>query len=116
MKKTLTVENLKPEIVKKRGNLASVARSFGVTRQAVHDYVKNNDLQEFVDEEREKKLDEAEDILWGKVQEGATPELLFFLKTQGRKRGYIERQEIEQTGNITLTVVYGDDGTNDTST
>jgi hypothetical protein len=38
-------------------------------------------------------LDNAESVLYKKVLEGSTPELLFFLKTQGRFRGYVERQE-----------------------
>ena len=43
---------------------------------------------------REELLDFAESVLFKKVREGHTAELIFFLKTKGKSRGYIERQEI----------------------
>lgn len=41
--------------------------------------------------------DTAESVLYRKVEEGSTSELLFYLKTQCRDRGYIERQSHDVT-------------------
>jgi hypothetical protein len=38
--------------------------------------------------------DLAEMKLLSAIREGKTAELLFYLKTKGKKRGYVERQEI----------------------
>ncbi len=46
---------------------------------------------------KEQYLDMAEAKLIEKIRTGATPELLFYLKTQGKSRGYIERQQLDLT-------------------
>ena len=52
---------------------------------------------EFV-EHRERMLDLAEGILFQKVLEGQRDALLFYLKTQGKERGYIERNDFVRGG------------------
>lgn len=52
-------------------------------------------LQAVLSEERESMLDGAELKLYTKaVIEGDTASLIFLLKTQGKSRGYVERQEV----------------------
>ena len=41
-------------------------------------------------------LDFAESQLHKQIKEGSTAATIFLLKTKGKKRGYIERQEIQQ--------------------
>src|SRR4051812_9583839 len=101
MKKPLTVPDVIEAIQESRGNLATVGRRFGGTRQAVsHFCLAHPTCKAAHDEAREVMLDAAEDVLYQKVLEGSTPELLFFLKTQGRSRGYIERAEVDHRGSI----------------
>lgn len=57
---------------------------------------------------RETMLDNAESILYKKVLEGSTVELLFFLKTQGKDRGYTERQELTGANGGAIVVNWGD--------
>ena len=57
-------------------------------------------------------LDNAESILYKKVLEGSTPELLFFLKTQGKRRGYVERSEVTGAEGGPLTIEYVNDWRN----
>lgn len=96
------------------GNLAAVARQFGVSRTAVQQFVKNNpELQTIVSDAREGMLDDAESVLFGEVRSGEAWAVCFFLKTQGKGRGYVERQEVDQSATVRLVideeVVGGDD-------
>ncbi len=52
-------------------------------------------IQEAINQAREEMLDAAESKLYEKVLDGSTPELLFFLKTQGHRRGYKERPDTQ---------------------
>lgn len=45
-------------------------------------------------------LDFAESQLFKQIKEGNTTATIFYLKTRGKNRGYIERQEIEHSGEI----------------
>jgi len=93
--KKIAVERLQQLFEESKGNLAATARRMGVSRTAIYKRVKDSPtLQEALADARESMLDNAESVLYKKVLEGSTPELLFFLKTQGRNRGYVERQEI----------------------
>jgi hypothetical protein len=44
----------------------------------------------------EKALDVAENQLHKNIIKGNVPSIIFYLKTKGKKRGYIERSEVEQ--------------------
>lgn len=79
------------QIAECRGNLAAVARKFGVTRQAVQQFVKAKGLAGAVEEARESMLDDAETALHTAVLRGEGWAVCFYLKTQGKRRGYIER-------------------------
>jgi hypothetical protein len=50
-----------------------------------------------VDAIKESLIDRAEGVLHGLISEGNVPAVLFFLKTQGKKRGYVERTETDVT-------------------
>lgn len=109
MNKKPTVDELKKRIEETKGNVAAVARSLGVSRTAVYNWVDASaGCRQALYEARETMLDNAESVLYKKVLEGSTPELLFFLKTQGKSRGYVERQE--HTGadgaDVRIKVVY----------
>lgn len=115
-RKKIYVEDVKPLVEKHRGNVAAIARELGVSRGTVWNRVQESvTLKAALEDARETMLDEAESRLYEAVLAGETAELLFFLKTQGRSRGYVERQEIEQetTHHIpdldkALDAIYGD--------
>lgn len=95
MDKKPTVDDLKKRIEDKKGNIAAVARSLGVSRGTVYNWIDASaGCRQALDDARETMLDNAESILYEKVLQGSTPELLFFLKTQGKRRGYVERSEV----------------------
>ena len=45
-------------------------------------------------------LDFAESQLHNQMKDGCTAATIFYLKTKGKKRGYVEKQEVEQTNRV----------------
>ncbi len=108
--KKLSVDDLTAQLEKDKGNIAATARKFGVMRSTVYARISDSPvLQKVLTDARESMLDNAESVLYKKVLEGSTPELIFFLKTQGRNRGYVERQELtgKDGGAIEVAVTKG---------
>ena len=97
-RKKLSVAGVAAQVAKYKGNLAAVARAFGVARQNVHEFVRRHpELLGAVKDAKEAALDDAESALQKAVGRGEAWAVCFFLKTQGKARGYVERQEIAAT-------------------
>jgi hypothetical protein len=104
--KKATVEEIQQEIESTRGNVAAIARKLGVNRSTIWKRCNESPtLMAALIDARESMLDNAESMLYKKVLEGSTPELLFFLKTQGRNRGYVERQEVTGANGERMEIV-----------
>jgi len=79
------------------GNITKASEACDVSRQWYYDQLKDdeefvtacNNIDEYV-------LDEVENCLIDQIKEGNSTSTIFYLKTKGKKRGYIERTEIEQ--------------------
>ena len=107
-----TKGNIKAQIIKMSGNLAAVARSLGKSRQWLYNYLdKHPDLWETITETRETMLDNVESKLYQKALAGDNTCMLFYLRTQGKKRGYVERSEITgaEGESIQINVTIPDD-------
>jgi hypothetical protein len=61
------------------------------------------------DDIREERHDFVENALAKRINEGSDTAIIFYLKTQCKPRGYIEKTEIEQSGNININVIYESD-------
>ena len=82
------------EIQALNGNLAAVAKKLGVARNTLRRYLDlHPEVAQTLTEARETMLDMAESSLYRRVLAGDAWAVCFFLKTQGRTRGYIERGE-----------------------
>jgi hypothetical protein len=87
------------------GNLAAVGRSLKMTRGAVLAFVqKRPELAAICSESREAMKDHAESSLYRAVLAGEAWAVCFFLKTQARDRGYVERQEHAGANGAPLSV------------
>jgi hypothetical protein len=76
-------------------NITTACKRLGISRQTYYNWLNNDsDFAEAVGNIQEGLLDFAESMLLKKIKEGGTTELIFYLKTKGKKRGYVERQEI----------------------
>lgn len=91
----LTTEQIANALEKKAGNVTEAAKALKVTRQGLHKRIAaDEELQELVVHLRESLLDVAESQLLKQVKKGNIAAIIFTLKTQGKSRGYVERQEI----------------------
>jgi len=99
---------LEQAITDSYGNISTIAKRLGVSRTTIYKYLdKNQDLRDRIDSEREVAIDFAESQLMEKIKSGDTVSIIFFLKTQGRRRGYSERYQIE--GNFPLQISFIED-------
>jgi hypothetical protein len=83
---------------KKLGNISSTCRSANVSRQTYYDWMKDQAFSDQVGNVKESLIDLTEDKLLENINKGKTAEIIFYLKTKGKSRGYIEKQEIETIG------------------
>jgi hypothetical protein len=96
----VSVESIAPLIDLHRGNIAAIARQLNVARGTVWDRIKTSpELQAALVDARESMLDDAVASLHNKVLSGDTIALIFFLKTQGWRRGFAERKQLDVSVN-----------------
>lgn len=86
----LDKEKVKEQIMKYRGNLTKAATALKCARQSINRLSKTHpDIQEVIEEARERVVDEVEDSFLKKAISGTdTTAQIFFLKTRARDRGY----------------------------
>ena len=78
------------------GNISQSCRASNIGRQTYYNWV--DDDEEFkhsCKDVEESLLDLAENRLLEKIDKYDITAIIFFLKTKGKKRGYIEKQEVE---------------------
>lgn len=91
----ITVADVLPLVEPNKGNVAAIARHLGCNRSTVWNRCNESPtLMAALEDARQGMLDNAESVLYKKVLDGDMTAVIFFLKTQGRNRGYVERQEI----------------------
>jgi hypothetical protein len=78
-------------------NISRACKSVGIERQTHYDWKSRNlTYKAKIEAIEESMIDFAESVLYKNMKDGKEQSILFFLKTRGRKRGYIEKQEITQ--------------------
>ena len=106
-KTKVTKEKVKEALTKSKGRIYLAARALQVSHTAVYSYLKRwPDVGEIVDAQKGELLDFAEGKLYAAIKRGEAWAICFFLKTQGKSRGYIEKQEVENTGAVEMEVVH----------
>jgi hypothetical protein len=93
--KRVTIAAIEPLIDKTNGNIAAIARSLGFSRTAIYNCIaKHPALVQAIEDARQGMLDNVESSLYRAVLDGNVVAMIFYLKTQGKRRGWVERQEI----------------------
>lgn len=106
-----TEAQIEKAITKSRGIVSNIAKSLKVDWGTAHNYIKKYNLQSNLQNQRESLLDLAESKLIENISNNDNTAIIFFLKTQGRGRGYNERVEVATTKENVLfdMSVYTDD-------
>lgn len=92
------------------GYVSVIARRLGCSQRNVYKLRnKHASIEEALEEERAKQLDFAEGKLQEQIKSGNTTAIIFYLKTQGKDRGYVERVEQRHAGkdggNIPIVII-----------
>ena len=81
-----------------KGNISEIAYSLNVSRQTVYNYLRDDeDMWSILEDARENLIDLAESKLIKLIEQENPQVIMFTLKTLGKNRGYVEKQEIDQT-------------------
>lgn len=90
-----TAEEMAQALTEAKGFISVVAKRLGCNQSTVRNYIARYACcREAVENSREAMKDFAESKLFKLVDEENITAIIFYLKTQGRDRGYIERQEV----------------------
>ena len=82
------------------GIVTNACKQVGISRQTHYKWYREDlDYRKAVDDVENITLDFAESKLHEQIFEGNVASIIFFLKTKGKSRGYVERQEIEMNRN-----------------
>ena len=80
---------------KSLGIVTTACKNVGIGRTTFYEWMKDDkQFEKEVNEIQNIALDFAESQLHKQIGDGSTAATIFYLKTKGKKRGYIERQEI----------------------
>ena len=77
------------------GNITGACAKARVSRQTYYNWMKNQEFADEVDAVNEANLDYAESKLLSLIRQENPTAIIFYLKTKGKKRGYVERIENE---------------------
>ena len=105
--------------IKKRELLEALEKSLGIVttacknvnihRDTYYEWLKKDkEFKKKVKELENVALDFAESQLHKQIAKGNPLSTMFYLKCKGKKRGYIEQQEVKLTGNMKFKAEFGE--------
>lgn len=104
-KQNVTLKKAMLEALEKTlGIVSTAANIVGITRKTHYDWLqKDLEYVKAVNDLDNLALDYAESKLFKNIEKEKEASVFFYLKTKGKKRGYVERQEIVHQGGIPLS-------------
>lgn len=83
---------------KNLGIVTQTAKQVGVHRSTYYDWLAaDSEFRDAAEEIQEVALDFVEGKLLKRINDESDTAILFYLKTKGKNRGYVERQEVQRT-------------------
>ena len=93
---TIKKEAMIKALEKSLGNATVACQKVGISRDTHYRWIKTDDkYKQSVLDLKNISLDFAETMLMENIKQGKESSIFFYLKTQGKGRGYTERQEID---------------------
>ena len=90
----VTAEQMIEAIREARGYVTKAADILGISRTSFYTYLKRySTAQQALDDVRVRRHEFVENKLMQAIDEGNLTAIIFYLKTQGKHLGYVERQE-----------------------
>ena len=87
------------------GIITTVCRKLGCSRETMYRYTRQSEkIERALNAEKERMLDKAEIALLNLISKEDLGAICFYLKCQGKKRGYVEKQELEHSGSMKTEV------------
>jgi len=95
------------------GVVTSACKLVNITRETHYRWLKEDEAYKLaVKSIDDVAIDFAESQLHKQIGKGKTQATIFYLKTKGKKRGYVEKQELDVSGEfkpITITLMRDDE-------
>jgi len=100
------------------GVITAAAKQTGISRRTHYKWLKKDDnYQYWIKQIPDLCLDFVENALFKNIKAGKTAEIIFYLKTKGKHRGYIEKSEIDILDERTRIIIQkADDESNKVET
>lgn len=77
-------------------NISEACKHININRATYYDWYNNdNDFKQSIDNLKEGLIDYAESQLMRNISNGDNSSIMFFLKCQGKSRGYVEKVQTE---------------------
>ena len=107
----ITKKAMLEALEKSLGIVTSACKSVDISRETHYRWLREDaEYKAAVEALSDVALDFAESQLHKQIKDGNSTATIFFLKTKGKKRGYVERQELDvSTGKMFQIEVLGDD-------
>ena len=100
-------KQVKAAIYQANGLIRVAAGILAVSPQGLRQRINHNlELQDALKQAREGIVDKAEESLWSCIEKDEPWAVALVLKTLGKNRGYVERQEVTGADNGPLNVVF----------
>lgn len=101
LKKKTTLSALEKAL----GNVSMTCKHVGISRETFYRWMKEDEeFKNSVDDIYEANIDFAESSLLKNIREGKETSIIFYLKTKGKQRGYVEKTEFD--GNFNVNAKY----------
>lgn len=110
-----TAQQVADALTQAKGFVSVAARNLGCADRTVRSYIERYAVcKQAVTDARESMIDIAEGRLYQNINSGDNTAIIFYLKTQAKHRGYIERYEHtgKDGGDIQIKLTWGDPGDN----
>jgi len=107
----ITKKAMLEALEKSLGIVTSACKAVDISRETHYRWLREDaEYKAAVDSLSDVALDFAESQLHKQIKDGNSTATIFFLKTKGKKRGYVERQELDvSTGKMFQIEVLGND-------